>query len=468
MKKLQFVDRAYQWGQVRMTRSTRVLVVAVIVGILTGFAAAMLKAMITGFTDFVSDYIDKRAPNYIFFLIPVIGIVLTGILCRYIFRRPLEHGVTRLLSAISSRNPYLSPHLMYEPAIASTVTLAFGGSAGSEGPIAYTGAAIGSNVARWFKMPPDVVMAMMGLGAGAGIAAIFKSPIGGALFTIEVLRLELTTLSIFGLLVACITSAMTAYMLSGFSFDVHWVETVPFDVSILPWVVVLGVFCGFYSYYYTLVMKWLRGRYEKIRNPWYRNIASGLVLSSLIFLFPVLYGEGYGIISDLINGRIDVMFSSGLWWSQSSSTSALLLITGGVMMAKCWATCSSNSGGGVAGDFAPTLFAGCMAGVLFATGLNHYAGTSISVANFALMGMAAVMAGAIRAPMMAIFLTIEMTASYSFFLPVIVASTISFAIVKMLTPGSFYPVRKLHPIKLIQPVQEKQEGEEPTSGTPES
>lgn len=427
---------------------------AVAVGITTGLAAAMLKGMISGFTELVSDFMDKNAPNYEYFLIPLFGIVLTGILCRYVFRRQLEHGVNRILDAISSDKPYLAPQLMYEPAIACSVTLAFGGSAGAEGPIAYTGAAIGSNVARWLRMPQDVVMAMMGIGAGAGIAAIFKSPIGGALFTIEVLRLEMTTLSIFGLILACITSTVTAYVLSGFSFDVHWVQSVPFEASVLPWVIALGIFCGFYSYYYISVMKWLRGRFEKIGNPWLRNITSGLLLSTLIFLFPVLYGDGYGIISDLINGHIDVMFSSGPWWDHSSSTTALILMTAGVLSVKCWAACSSNSGGGVAGDFAPTLFAGSMAGVLFATGMNEFAGTSLSIANFALVGMAAVMAGAIRAPMMAFFLTIEMTAGYSFFLPVLVASTISFAIVKILTVGSFYPVRKLHPLHIFQPRQQ--------------
>ncbi len=436
-----------------MSHKSTLFVVAFVTGLLTGGAAALLKNVISWISHSLTDGMSTTGGNYILLAIPVMGILLTGIYVRYILRDNIEHGVTHLIANISGHKPMLPPHLIYGPMVASSLTLGFGGSAGSEGPIAYTGAAIGSNVARWLGMPPRIIMIMVGCGAGAGIAGIFKAPVGGILFTLEVLKMEMTTVSVVALIIAALTSAVTAYVLSGCTFDVTWSDNVPFSPDILPWVIALGVFCGLYAFYYALVMKRLGAFYDKISNPWVRNLSSGVLLAVLVFIFPSLYGEGYGVITEIINGNDRALFNDSLFSADTPSVSSLIMITAGVLLVKCWAACSANSGGGVAGDFAPTLFAGAMAGLLFASLADAVTGAHVSTANFAMMGMAAVMAGAIRAPLMAIFLTVEMADSYSFFLPIVIAATISYAIVKALTPGSFYSMAQIRRIKEQSPRQ---------------
>lgn len=438
------IKKAYQSVRDRQTETTFFLVLAFVTGLLTGVAAFLLKRMIGCVSQLLTSCFNADGPNYLLLLIPIVGIVLTGIFVRYILRYNVEHGVARLLDRIRNKRPVMKRRLTFGSMIASTFTLGFGGSAGSEGPIAFTGAAIGSNVARAMKMSPSMMMVMLGCGAGAGIAGIFKAPVGGALFTIEVLRMELTTTSVFALFIASITSALTAFVLSGCTFDVPWATIVPFDMSLIPWVIALGIFCGLYSYYYAWVMKKLSALFSSIKNQWIRNISSGAVLAVLVFLFPALYGEGYGVIGEIVNGNTSSLMRDSLWAGSPTAETTLLVVAAGILLVKCIATSASNSGGGVAGDFAPTLFAGAIAGLLFASAVNLTGLATIDASHFALIGMGAVMAGAIRAPMMAIFLTIEMTASYSFIVPIVLSATISFAIVKALTPGSFYNLRRLH------------------------
>lgn len=431
------------WVRERQTQATFVLVVAFFVGLVTGTAAALLKWTIGGLAELLTSRFSHRGPDLWYILLAVFGIVATGAFTRYILKYRVQHGVEDLLRRIREKKPDMPPRLMFGSMIASTLTLGFGGSAGAEGPIAYTGAAIGSNLARKLGMSPQMVMTLMCCGAGAGIAGIFKSPIGGALFTIEVLRIELSTLSLLALILASLISGVTAYVLGGFQFDIHWDSFIPFDPAVMPWIILLAVFCGFYSYYYAAVMKWLRGRFDSIKNPWVVNLVSGLILGLLLVLFPALYGEGYDVISKLLSGENLAMFDGSIWVDDLGSVHALMWLTAGALMMKCWAACATNSGGGVAGDFAPTLFAGALAGLLFATFVNTFFGTALPTPIFALAGMSAVMSGAIRAPFMAIFLTMEMTASYGYILPIIVAGAISFGVVKALTPGSFYPLRRL-------------------------
>lgn len=437
------MHKTSRWMLDRQTETTTTLLTALFIGLLTGVAAWLLKLMISWISHWLTNSFSLNGPNYPLLVIPVVGIVLTGIFVRYILRYNVEHGVDQIIAMIKDKQPVMKRRLTAGSMIASTLTLAFGGSAGSEGPIAFTGAAIGSNVARGAGMSRHLTMIMLGCGAGAGIAGIFKAPVGGALFTIEVLRLEMTTISIFALFLSTITAALTAFVLSGCTFDIPWDTIATFDESMLPWVFGLGVFCGFYSYYYVWVMKRMKRLFGSIRNPWIQNIASGLSLAILVFLFPALYGEGYGVIGNIINGNDSGLLHDSIWASLDNSTWLLVAVMAGILLTKCFAASSSNSGGGVAGDFAPTLFAGAIAGLLFATMVNLAWPGEINASHFALIGMGAVMAGAIRAPLMAIFLTMEMTASYTFILPITIAATIAFGIVKALTPGAFYDVRHL-------------------------
>lgn len=430
----------YIWCRERLSEKTFVLLTAFVIGVATGTLAWLLKLCIGHLSRWLTSGLSSAGPNYILLLIPVAGILLTGFFTRDILRMKIEHGVDRLLNSIHHHRPRLSPKLCFGPFVASTLTLGFGGSAGSEGPIAYTGAAVGSNIARLFRMPPHLMMAMVGAGAGAGIAGIFKSPIGGAFFTLEVLKMPLSTTTVMAVLIACIASSAMAYTLSGFTYDLPWSRIVDFDPHLLVPVILLGLFCGFYAYYYAAVMKRLGAAYSKIKRPVLRNLVSGMALAVCIFLFPSLYGEGYGVIGDIINGEPQAIVRDSVLTMLTDSDSIIIIAAAAILLLKCWAACSANSGGGVAGDFAPTLFAGAIAGLLFATSANSWFGMSLPAGGMAVIAMAAVMAGAIRAPMMAMFLTVEMTDSYSLFLPVMIAATMSWGIVKALTPGSFYNV----------------------------
>lgn len=443
------VDDQHLWFLPAASDKIRLIILAVIVGILAGCGAAFLKWLIGKVTAYLHPlWITSGGPDWTLLWLPVVGILLAGIYQRYILRDRISHGVDKLVNDLAEKKYLLSPKLVYAPTVASTFTLAFGGSAGSEGPIAYTGAAIGSNVGRICGVSADMIYLLIACGAGAGIAGIFKAPVGGALFTIEVLGMALTTVSVIAVFAASISAALTAYMLSGFTLDITWHHNISFEPSMLLWAVILGVFCGLYSVYYSLVMKKMRRVYESIRSPWIENLVSGAVLALTIFIFPSLYGEGYDVIRNVINTDWVAPFDASLFNGGISPYLTLPMILGGVLIVKCFACSASNSGGGVAGDFAPTLFAGCIAGLFFAIIMNDLFDIGLAPQVFAYIGMAGVMAGVIRAPLMALFLTAEMCNGFDYFLPLTVVTIIAYGIVMLVTKRRFYEVhlfRHHHP-----------------------
>lgn len=405
-----------------------VMLIAVIIGLLAGIAAFVLKFMIGTTTNFLTGGLSAGHFNLSLLFYPLAGIILTGLFQRYVIHRDIEHGVERIEEGLRTRHYNLGNKYIYSPLIASTLTLGFGGSAGSEGPIATVGGAIGGGVARRLGLSPETIRVLIGCGAGAGIAGIFKSPIGGVLFTLEVLRLELKTVTVLAQFVSCIVSAMTAYVLSGCTYDIDFNQTIPFDIHIMPWAMLLGAFCGLYSLYYSKVMSSLRSYFESLKKPLVRNIVSGAMLAILIFVFPTLYGEGYESLSRLINGHHAILTEAGIFAGLGTKPWILIAITAAILICKPVAACSSNSGGGVAGDFAPCLFAGAIAGFLFGTFLNTAFGLDLPASNMAFVGMAAVMAGVVKAPLMAIFLTAEMADGYQYLLALLVAAYISYGI----------------------------------------
>ncbi len=410
--------------------------ISILTGFVTGIAAHLLKTGIGSLSSLLTAAFNPAKGNVWLILLPLAGIVLTGIFQRYVIHRAIYNGEDRLCDDFLRNRCYLPVSLTYTPLLASTVTLGFGGSAGSEGPIAYSGAALGSNIAAWFRLPPRHVRTLMAIGAGAGIAGIFKAPVGGVLFTIELHKLTMSSLSVVGLFAACVTSALTAFLMSGDTFDVPFPSPVTIDLTLVPILILLGVFCGLYSVYYSAVMQKIKKLCYTVRNPWLRNIGAGLTVGFLVFLFPPLYGEGYGIVGELLSGNwahiaAGSCFTDGyLSLEEGAGVLPLLLIPLGIILTKAFATSATNSGGGVAGDFAPTLMAGSVAGFLFAATLNHLCGTDIPVADCVFFGMAGVMAGAIRAPLMSIFIVTEMaTSGYGLLLPVTVVAITSYTAV---------------------------------------
>ncbi|MCM1075882.1 MAG: chloride channel protein [Bacteroides sp.] len=432
------INKFVEWRAAHLSEKAFVFILGGVVGVLSGVGAFILKRLVAFISRHLTSGLHVGSGNWILLLLPLLGIVLTGIFCRYIVRAKLSNGTEQMIRDLKNKIYRLKSYLTFTPILASSLTLGFGGSAGSEGPIAYTGAAIGSNLARFFKMSPSMLRLMIGCGAGAGIAGIFKSPMGGALFTLEVLRMPMSTTSVILLLETVVIASMTAFALSGFTLDIPFDGGSGYGLDILPYIVLLGVFCGFYSLYYSFIMKKIGRLLHGIANKWLRNVVAGGFLASMVFLFPVLYGEGYATVGRIINGNFTTILNDSIFAGDSGSMLAVTLIVGAVAMVKCFVTSATNYGGGVSGDFAPTLFAGCMVGFFFASLTNILLGLHLPVAHFAFYAMAGVMAGAIRAPLMAMFLTCEMGGAYAYFFPLMLTAAISFGIVRLFTADSFF------------------------------
>lgn len=431
------------WREKHIKERNFVLILALIVGIASGFAALLLKYLIHIISDALLSHFAVTGGNYMYLLWPVLGVLITSVFVRYVIRDNISHGVTRVLYAISQKKSRLKPHNMYASLIGSSVTIGFGGSVGAEGPIVYTGAAIGSNLGSAFRMSPRVLMILVGCGAAAGIAGIFKAPIAGMLFTIEVLMLDLTAVSIMPLMLSSIAAATVAYAFTGYESEFFFSQSETFLTMRIPYVIVLGVFCGFVSLYFTKVMNMVEQMFSRLVNPWLKFLVGGAILSLLIFLFPPLYGEGYGPINSLLNGQYTQIFDGSIFYGYRENVWMVMVFILLIILTKVFATSATNGGGGVGGTFAPSLYVGCMTGFLFAMLVNTLGlcDGGLSLKNFALMGMAGVMSAVMHAPLMAIFLTAEMTGGYQLFLPLLIVSTISYGTIRLFLPWSIYSMR---------------------------
>ncbi len=435
--------RLLRWRERHIKEKSFVILLSLVVGVLAGLAAMVLKWMIHLISGTLTADLNVSEGNYLYILYPVIGILLACWYVRYVVRDNISHGVTRVLYSISQNKSRLKPHNMYTSIVASSITIGFGGSVGAEGPIVYTGAAIGSNLGQAFRLSPRVLMILVGCGAAAGIAGIFKAPIAGMLFTLEVLMLDLTTVTVMPLLIASISAASIAYIFTGYEFEFFFVQSEPFITERIPFFIGLGVICGFVSLYFTRIMFMMETFFKKhLGVQWKKTVVGGAILASLVFLFPPLYGEGYGAINSLLNGDPSSIVDGSIFYGDRDDVAFIILYIGFIILMKAFATSATNGAGGVGGTFAPSLYVGCMTGFFFAYLINNLGfGMDLSVKNFALMGMAGVMSGVMHAPLMGIFLTAEMTGGYELFLPLLIVSAISYGTIKIFEPYSIYTMR---------------------------
>lgn len=429
--------RYLRWQAVHIPQSVTLIIVSLIIGILTGAAAAVLKLLVRFFNKAILHGVALSHPDIRFLIWPLVGILLTSIFTRYVACRRITSGTKLIKQHLVAKNYRLSIFNIFNPILGCSLTMGFGATGGTEGPTALSGASIGSCVGRWFKFSRAWERLLFGIGAGAGIAAIFKSPMGGALFTLEVLQMELLTLPIIALIISCLFASSTAYLLSNFTFDISFVRDMPMEPHTLGWVAVLGVFCGLYSIYYNFTKDKGAKMFEKIKNPWLGALATGATLSVFVFMFPALFGEGFDVITGLVNGRYVSFTNSGIFAGQTGTIWLIGSITA-VLLLKGFLVAASNSNGGVAGDFVPTFFAGALAGALFGFGINHFFNADIPIWYCALIGMGCVMAGTIHAPLMAIFLTCETTNTYAYIFPYLLGIALSYATVKIITPKAWY------------------------------
>lgn len=419
-------------------------ILAFLIGILAAVAAYVLHLLIHFIQRLITqDFLTERA-NWLYLVVPVIGIYLTALFIKYVVRDNISHGITRVLYAIATKNSKIKRHNCWSSVIASAITIGCGGSVGAEAPIVLTGSAIGSTLGQLFRMNRRTVMLLVGCGAAAAIAGIFKAPIAGLVFTLEVLMINMTMGSLVPILIASITADIFSYLFTGTSTLFSFQMTSPWSVDRIPGSIMLGVFCGLMSLYFMRMMNFCESKFARMKDHFYGKLAAGgLLLSLLIFLFPSLYGEGYDAIAIFIEGETEADWSRIMNGSLFYDHSELLLVyIALVMLTKIIATSSTNGAGGCGGTFAPSLFVGGFAGFLFARFWNaEQIGVYLPEKNFTLLGMAGVMAGVMHAPLTGIFLIAEITGGYQLFVPLIIVSVVSYMVINIFEPHSIYAMR---------------------------
>ena len=446
------MERIISWRKQYITDRQFTLFLSFLVGFFAAIAAFILHWIIEEIALLLTSKFDANTFNWMYLVYPVIGIYLTSLFVRYIVKDEISHGITRILYAISSKRSRLKGHNCWSSVIASAITIGFGGSVGAEAPIVLTGSAIGSNLGKLFNMDNKTLMLLVGCGAAAAIAGIFKAPIAGLVFTLEVLMIDLTMASLLPILISSVTATCFTYIFTGsdplffFHLDSAWpVERVPANI-------LLGIFGGFVSLYFKRTMTACESVFGRIKNrPMLKLLLGAMVLSPLIFLFPSLYGEGYGSINILLNGKTEAEWETILHNSPFYGNSEMLLpYIGMVLLTKVFATSATNGGGGCGGTFAPSLFIGAFAGFFFARVWNIYEiGIYLSEKNFALLGMSAVMAGVMHAPLTGIFLIAEITGGYQMFIPLMIVSICAYLTIIIFEPHSIYGMRLARQGKLI-------------------
>ena len=429
------------WRERHIRERNFILIISFLVGIGAATASLLLKFLIHTIQQLLWANIREGA-NYWLLLYPIIGILLAGLFVYYVVRDDISHGVTKILYAISQRKSRIKPHNMWSSLVASSLTIGFGGSVGAEAPIVLTGAAIGSNLGRLFRMEQKTLMLLVGCGAAGAVAGIFKAPIAGLVFVIEVLMLDLTMTSVLPLLISSVTAATMSYVFSGTEAMFQFSQTEEFVMDRIPYVLLLGIFCGLVSLYFTRAMLRVEGIYASLSHRWQRFILGAAMLSILIFLFPPLYGEGYDTIETLLNGDFIHLMDQSPFLGMENGYWGIVIFLGLILLTKVFASAATNGGGGCGGVFAPSLYIGCIAGFFFSHVLNFFGlPVDLPEKNFALMGMAGTMSAVMHAPLTGVFLIAELTGGYNLFLPLMITSIGSYVTIRAFEPHSLYSMR---------------------------
>ena len=451
MANLKLSDNILTWRQKHFSDKRFILVLAFFVGIFAALAAFVLHSLIHIIQNLLTVEIGANQYNWLYLILPVIGIFITMLFVHYVVRDNISHGITRILYAISSKRSRLKAHNCWTSVVASAVTIGFGGSVGAEAPIVLTGSAIASNLGQLFRMNNKTLMLLVGCGAAAAIAGIFKAPIAGLVFTIEVLMIDLTMASISPILIASVTATCFTYILVGDAKLFTFTLEDPWVVNRVPSNILLGIACGLVSLYFIRMMTFCEEIFIKIHNRYVKLILGGIVLSSLLFLFPALYGEGYSSINILLSGdENNLQQLTTKTFFAGGGTLMLLAYVGLVILTKAFATASTNGAGGCGGTFAPSLFIGAFVGFLFGSLWNLYElGPFFPVENATLLGMAGVMSGVMHAPLTGVFLIAELTAGYDLFMPLMIVSVFAYLTILLFEPHSIYGMRLARQGKLI-------------------
>ncbi len=434
-------NRFIDWRERYISEKNLVLILSFFVGVFCALASTLLHGLIHGIQYLIATYLIHDEYTIWYLVCPMIGIMLSAAFVHYVVRDDISHGITKILYAISQRKSIIKPHNMWSSVVGSGLTIGFGGSVGAEAPIVLTGAAIGSNLARFFRLDQKTMMLMIGCGAAGAVGGIFKAPIAGLVFTLEVLMMDLTMTSVAPLLISSVTATAISYMVTGLTpmFSLSTYE--PFVVERIPWYLVLGFVCGLASLYFTRGMNYLEQTFKhKVEHWQLKIVVGGVTLGVLIFLFPPLYGEGYSVITDLINGTSLQAYEDSPLSAFGYNAWVIIGYFILVILFKIVASVATNGGGGVGGIFAPSLFMGSLVGFVVARIMNMI-GVGVPESNFALVGMAGLMSGVMHAPLTGIFLIAELTGGYHLFMPLMIVSVISYLTILIFEPHSLYSMR---------------------------
>jgi CIC family chloride channel protein len=440
--KKNWFDAVLLWREKHIHERYFILILSFIIGICTALSAILLKETIHLIQHFLTSRAHVNQANYFYLIYPVIGILLSGFFVKYIVRDDISHGVTKILYAISQRKSRIKKHNMWSSLAASSITIGFGGSVGAEAPIVLTGSAIGSNLGRLFKMEQRTLMLLVGCGAAGAIAGIFKAPIAGLLFTIEVLMLDLTTASVLPLLTTSVTAATVSYIFTGTDAMFKFNQVEVFAMYRIPYVFLLGILCGLIALYFTRTSIWVESIFRKLQSFWKKFLLGAALLSILIFLLPPLYGEGYDTIGGLLGNQSGNLLDGSLFYPLQNSSWGLILFLVLIIFTKVFATSATNGGGGCGGIFAPSLYLGAIVGFAFAHSAEQlFPSIHLPSENFALMGMAGVMSAVMHSPLTAVFLIAELTGGFDLFLPLMIVSLGAYITILCFERYSLYSMR---------------------------
>ena len=441
-----------KWCKEHLSDRQMTLILAFVIGLFASVAGYVLHSMIKEIQHLLTAGFDRTTFNWLYLLFPIMGIYLTSLFIKYVVKDNISHGITRVLYAISTKQSRLKGHNCWSSVIASSITIGFGGSVGAEAPIVLTGSAIGSNLAKLFKMDARTAMLLVGCGATAAISGIFKAPIAGLVFTLEVLMLDLTMASLLPILIASVTATCFSYIFVGSESLFSYHMDSAWDIQRVPPYIILGVFCGIVGLYFMRTMTACENMFANMkRHPYLKLALGGLTLSVLIFFFPSLYGEGYSMVNIFLDGKTVADWEQVMNGSMFYGHSNLLVVyVGLVVFTKVFATSATNGAGGCGGTFAPALFIGGFSGFFFARIWNIYQlGVYAPEKNFALMGMAGVMAGVMQAPLTGIFLIAELTAGYQLFIPLMIVCICAYLTINIFEQHSIYSMRLAREGKLL-------------------
>ena len=428
------------WRELHIKQRQFILLLSLLIGIFAAIAASLLKSSIHFIQSLLTESFSKENVNYWYLVFPAIGILLASLFVRYVVKDDISHGVTRILYAISQRKSILKLHNIWTSLVGSSITIGFGGSVGAEAPIVLTGSAIGSNLGKFFKLDQKTLMLLIGCGAAGAIGGIFKAPIAGLVFTLEVLMLDMTLTSIVPLLISSVTATAMSYIFSGNAFVFKFNVIEGFSVERIPFLIILGIVCGLVSLYFTRGINKIEQFFRRFKNPYSKLAIGGVMLSLLIFLFPPLYGEGYDTINALLIGNVGSVLNRSFFLGLGDGPWVIVVYLVLIIVFKIFATAATNGAGGVGGIFAPSLFMGALTGFVVANVFNLL-GFPVPNENFALAGMSGLMSGVMHAPLTGIFLIAELTGGYNLFMTLIIVSTVSYLTIILFEPHSLYAMR---------------------------